>query len=135
MPGNLTIFDIAGSALSAQSKRMNVAASNMANADSVASSEGEAYRAKQVMFESQNLGNGIGGVAATKIVEDTAPMKRVYNPGHPLADASGYVVMPNVNPVHEMVNMIESSRSYQANVEVLSTAKQMAQKTLTLGDN
>jgi flagellar basal-body rod protein FlgC len=131
---NLSILDIAGSALSAQSKRMNVTASNMANVDSVGSNPGEAYKAKQVMFEADNSGKGIGGVRVSQIVEDTAPMRLEYRPGDPLADEKGYVTMPNVNPVSEMVNMIAASRSYQANVEVMNTAKEMTLKTLSLGD-
>lgn len=129
-----SIFDIAGSALSAQSKRMNVAASNMANADSVGTSEGEAYRAKQVFFEAQDQGSGLGGVKVSKVVEDTAPMRQEYRPDHPMADARGYVTMPNVDPVNEMVNMIAASRSYQANVEVMNTSKELMLKTLTLGE-
>lgn len=131
---NLSILDIAGSALSAQSKRMNVTASNMANVDSVGSNPGEAYKAKQVMFEADNNGKGIGGVRVSQIVEDTAPMRLEYRPGDPLADEKGYVTMPNVNPVSEMVNMIAASRSYQANVEVMNTAKELTLKTLSLGD-
>lgn len=130
-----SIFDISGSALSAQSKRMNVAASNMANADSVGTAPGEAYRAKQVMFEAENKGQGIGGVRVTGIVDDTAPMKMEYRPGDPLADERGYVTMPNVDPVHEMVNMISASRSYQANVEVMNTSKDMMMKTLSLAES
>lgn len=130
-----SIFDISGSALSAQSKRMNVAASNMANADSVGTAPGEAYRAKQVMFEAENKGQGIGGVRVTGIVDDTAPMKMEYRPGDPLADERGYVTMPNVDSVHEMVNMISASRSYQANVEVMNTSKDMMMKTLSLAES
>ena len=130
-----SIFDISGSALSAQSKRMNVAASNMANADSVGTAPGEAYRAKQVMFETENRGQGIGGVRVTGIVDDTAPMKMEYRPGDPLADERGYVTMPNVDPVHEMVNMISASRSYQANVEVMNTSTDMMMKTLSLAES
>ncbi len=128
-----SIFDISASALTAQSQRMNVAASNMANADSVSDETGEAYRAKQVMFEAQQAGGALGGVRVSKVIEDTAPMRREYRPEHPHADADGYVSMPNVNPVNEMVNMIAASRSYQANVEVMNTSKELALKTLTLG--
>jgi len=128
-------FDIAGSAMSAQSQRMNVTASNLANADSVAGPDGEAYRAKQVMFESRAAtAHGIVGVGVREVVEDPTPMRLEYRPEHPLADEEGYVTMPNVEPVHEMVNMISASRSYQANVEVMNTTKQMMMKTLTLGE-
>lgn len=129
-----SVFDIAGSAMSAQSQRMNVTASNLANADSVAGPGGEAYRAKQVMFESRAAAQGIGGVGVREVVEDPSPMRLEYRPEHPLADDEGYVTMPNVEPVHEMVNMISASRSYQANVEVMNTSKQMMLKTLTLGE-
>tara|TARA_A100001391_G_scaffold157392_1_gene115636 strand:- start:2785 stop:3186 length:402 start_codon:yes stop_codon:yes gene_type:complete len=131
-----SIFEISGSAMSAQAQRMNVTASNMANADSVAGPDGQPYRAKQVMFEARDQnGSGVGGVAVRGVVEDNAPMRREYQPRHPLADEEGYVTMPNVEPVHEMVNMISASRSYQANVEVLNTSKQLMMKTLTLGEN
>ncbi|PMR77037.1 flagellar basal body rod protein FlgC [Billgrantia endophytica] len=130
-----SVFDIAGSAMSAQSQRMNVTASNLANADSVAGPDGEAYRARQVMFESRLQGNhGVGGVGVREVVEDPSPMRMEYRPEHPLANEEGYVTMPNVEPVHEMVNMISASRSYQANVEVMNTSKQMMLKTLTLGE-
>ncbi|MNZ47593.1 Flagellar basal-body rod protein FlgC [compost metagenome] len=129
------VFDIAGSALSAQSQRMNVTASNLANADSVAGPDGQAYRAKQVLFETQVQGSSdIGGVRVSRVVEDQAPLRQEYRPEHPLADAQGYVSLPNVEPVHEMVNMISASRSYQANVEVMNTSKQLMLKTLTLGE-
>lgn len=131
-----SVFDISGSAMSAQSQRMNVTASNLANADSVAGPDGEAYRAKQVMFESQSqAASGVGGVRVSGVVEDPTPMRLEYRPEHPLADEDGYVTMPNVEPVHEMVNMISASRSYQANVEVMNTSKSMMLKTLTLGEN
>ena len=131
-----SIFDISGSALTAQSQRMNVTASNLANADSVAGPDGEAYRAKQVMFETRSdVSGGVGGVQVREIVDDPTPMRREYRPSHPLADEEGYVTMPNVEPVNEMVNMIAASRSYQANVEVMNTSKTLMLKTLTIGEN
>ncbi|NKI73955.1 flagellar basal body rod protein FlgC [Dickeya sp. CFBP 2040] len=130
----LNIFDISGSALSAQSQRLNVSASNLANADSVTGPDGQPYRAKQVVFEVDSApGQATGGVKVAKVIEDPSPEKLVYQPGNPLADAKGYVRMPNVNPVNEMVNTISASRSYQANVEVLNTTKSMMLKTLTIG--
>jgi flagellar basal-body rod protein FlgC len=130
-----SIFDIAGSALSAQSQRMNVTASNLANADTTNGPDGQAYRARQVQFESQyQAGSTIGGVRVSQVVEDNSPMRQEFRPGDPLANADGYVTMPNVEPVGEMVNMISASRSYQANVEVMSTSKEMMLKTLTLGE-
>ncbi|GHC26044.1 flagellar basal body rod protein FlgC [Aidingimonas halophila] len=131
-----SVFDISGSAMSAQSQRMNVTASNLANADSVAGPDGEAYRAKQVLFETRaDRRNGIGGVGVDEVIEDQSPMRQEYQPDHPLADEEGYVTMPNVEPAHEMVNMISASRSYQANVEVMNTSKQLMTKTLTIGEN
>lgn len=130
----LNIFDIAGSAMTAQSKRMNVAASNLANADSVTGPDGQPYRAKQVVFQVDAApGTATGGVKVTKVVESDAPDKLVFQPGNPLADARGYVRMPNVDVVGEMVNSMSASRSYQANVEVLNTAKTLMLKTLTVG--
>lgn len=130
------IFSISSSALSAQSQRMNVTASNLANADSVSGPDGQAYRAKQVIFQAQGSDSqGVGGVKVAQVIEDDAPMRMEYRPGHPLADERGYVTLPNVEPVNEMVNMISASRSYQANVEVMSTSKQLMLKTLTLGDS
>jgi flagellar basal-body rod protein FlgC len=135
---SMNIFDVAGSAMSAQSQRMNVTASNLANADSVSGPDSQPYRAKQVVFavaagDQQDSSAAVGGVQVAGVVEDQSPLRMVYNPKHPLADASGYVTMPNVNVVEEMVNMISASRSYQANVEVLNTAKTMMLKTLTIG--
>ncbi len=129
------VMDVAGSALTAQSKRMNVVASNLANAESVTGPEGNAYRAKQVVFSPAQESDGYAtGVSVDRVVEDTVtPMKRMHQPGNPLADADGYVTMPNVDVVDEMVNMISASRSYQANVEVANTTKTMAAKALTLG--
>jgi len=136
----MSIFDIAGSALSAQSQRMNVSASNLANADSAAGPDGLPYRARQVVFqirpsEGQAAGQEIGGVRVAGVVEDPSPFKQVFDPNHPLANAQGYVNMPNVDPVAETVNMISASRSYQANVEVLNTAKSLMLKTLTIGQS
>lgn len=131
------VFDIAGSAMTAQSMRLNVVASNMANADSVTGSDGQPYRAKQVVFQAAPVNaampKGVSGVVVTKVVDDPSPMKLVYDPKNPHADAQGYVTMPNVNVVEEMTNMISASRSYQANVEMMNTAKTMIQRTLALG--
>lgn len=136
----LSIFDIAGSALSAQSQRMNVSASNLANADSAVGPDGQPYRARQVVFqlkapEGQAAGTEIGGVRVAGVIEDPSPLKLVFDPSSPLADAQGYVSMPNVDPIAETVNMISASRSYQANIEVLNTAKALMMKTLTLGQS
>jgi len=129
-----SIFAISGSALTAQSQRMNVAASNLANADSVTGPDGQPYRAKEVVFQvAAPAGQEIGGVQVSGVVESSAPEKLIYQPGNPLADPQGYVRMPNVNVVEEMVNSMSASRSYQANIDVLNTAKTLMQKTLTLG--
>lgn len=132
----MNIFKISGSAMTAQSQRLNVVASNIANADTSADSSGNVYRAKQVEFMPVTLG-GVkeAGVKVSKVIEDSAPPKRVFNPGHPNADANGYLAMPNVNPVDEMVNMLSASRSYQNNVEILNAAKSLLLKTLTLGQS
>lgn len=131
------VFDIAGSAMTAQSMRLNVVASNMANINSVTSSTGEPYRAKQVVFEARPLNaawpRGAAGVVVQQVIDDPSPMRLVYDPNHPYADAKGYVTMPNVNIVEEMTNMISASRSYQASVEVMNTAKTLVQRTLALG--
>ncbi len=128
------VFGVASSALAAQSQRLNVTASNLANADSVAGPDGTAYKARQVVFEAAQQGeDGATGVNVAGVVEDNTPAKSVFNPGHPLADAQGYVKMPNVNVIDEMVNMMSASRSYQSNIDVMNTAKTMLQKTLTLG--
>ncbi len=132
---SLNIFDVAGSAMAAQSQRMNVTASNLANADSAVGPDGQAYRAKQVVFSMAPTPgqSDVGGVQVAGVTQDSSPPRMVHNPTHPLANADGYVTMPNVNPVEEMVNMISASRSYQANVEVLNAAKNMMLKTLTIG--
>ncbi|MGD9943764.1 MAG: flagellar basal body rod protein FlgC [Burkholderiaceae bacterium] len=130
----MNIFGISGSAVSAQSQRLNTVASNLANADSVAGPDGQAYKSRQVVFQSQSTGVAGGvGVRVNDVVEDTTPGKREYDPKHPMADAEGYVTHSNVNVVEEMVNMISASRSYQNNIEVMNTTQQLLLKTLQLG--
>lgn len=132
MPMN--ILGVAASAMNAQSQRMNVTASNMANADSVAGPDGKPYRARQVVFElAADAQQGVGGVRVADVVEDQSPLRTVYDPKNPRANADGYVTLPNVNLVEEMTNMISASRGYQANVEVINTAKALAAKTLSIG--
>ena len=129
-----SILDVAGSALTAQSQRLNTTASNLANADSATSSTGEPYRAKQVVFTAQPLGpDNAVGVRVSSVVQDQTPPRRVHDPRHPLADEQGYVTMPNVNVIEEMVNMISASRSYQTNAELMNTAKTLLLKTLQIG--
>lgn len=136
------IFNVAGSAMTAQSQRLNVVASNLANADSAVSSNGQPYKAKQVVFMSIPLtagadpdspSSGTHGVRVSRVVEDQSPMKLVHEPAHPQANEAGYVTMPNVNVVEEMVDMISASRSYQNNVDMMNTAKTLLLKTLSIG--
>jgi flagellar basal-body rod protein FlgC len=128
------VFNVAGSAMSAQGHRLNTVASNLANADSVTSATGQPYRSKQVIFEAvEGATPGASSVKVQQVVEDSAPPRTVYNPSHPQADEKGYVNMPNVNVVEEMVNMISATRSYQTNVETMNAAKTLLLKTLTIG--
>ena len=133
-----SIFNISGSAASAQSQRLNVVASNLANADTVAGPDGKAYKARQVTFQTELMGatghgNDAAGVRVSTVSEDATPGRRVHDPKHPSADADGYVTYSNVNAVEEMVNMISASRSYQNNLEVMNTAKTLLLKTLQMG--
>lgn len=129
-----SIFSVSGSAVSAQSQRLNVVASNLANVDAVAGPDGQAYRARQVVFQTLPLeGDATAGVRVNAITESNQPFKRVHDPNHPSADADGYVTYSNVNPVEEMVNMISASRSYQNNIEVMNTAKSLLLRTLQMG--
>lgn len=124
------IFQVAGSAMAAQSVRLNTVSSNLANADVVAGKAEDAYKPKIPIFEAQKNAQG---VAVREVAESTsAPLKR-YQPGHPLADEQGYVFAPNVNVVEEMANMISASRSYQSNLEVVNTAKSLMMRTLNMG--
>ena len=129
------VFYIAASGLTAQSMRLNAVASNLANADSAHSSTGGGYRAKQVVFQAVPINASTPwaeGVKMTKVVEDNRPDRMVYDPHNPLADAKGYVAYPNVDVVEEMVNMISASRSYQSDVEVMATAKDLMQRTFDM---
>ena len=131
------IFEVAGTGMSAQSVRLNTTASNLANADSVSGDPNQVYKAKHPLFEAirQGLGSGsaTNGVSVKGIVEDQAAPTARYEPGNPLADANGYVYAPNVNTVEEMVDMISASRSFQNNVEVMHTAKELMLATVRLG--
>lgn len=130
----LQIFNVAGSAVSAQSQRLNTVASNLANADTVAGPDGSSFKARQVLFQTVPMGDvGAAGVKVAQVLEDASPGRRVHDPRHPSADADGYVTYSNVNAVEEMVNMISASRSYQNNVEVMNTAKSLLMKTLQMG--
>ncbi len=132
---NLPIFDVAGSALQAQSVRLSTIASNLSNADSIASSADAVYKPVEPIFQARPLdkGGSLTSVQVKEITQSEAPPIKRYEPGHPMADADGYVYAPDVDPVAQMVNLISASRSYQAGVEVLNTAKELALATLTMG--
>ncbi|MBA4500903.1 flagellar basal body rod protein FlgC [Marinobacterium marinum] len=138
------VFNIAGSAMTAQTVRLNTTASNLANAESVSSSEGETYRARKPVFSVQSVAPEQvpeayqslvpgQGVEVDEIVESDSPLRMSYEPNHPMADENGYVWYPNVNVVEEMADMISASRSFQINADIMNTAKQLLQRTLTLG--
>jgi flagellar basal-body rod protein FlgC len=135
---SFSIFDIAGSGMSAQSVRLNTVASNLANADSVSGDPNSVYRAKHPVFQAVMGGANepsTAGVKVTDIAESQASAETRYDPGNPLADAQGNVYAPNVNVVEEMADMISASRSYQNNVEVLNTSRDMMLSTLKLGQS
>jgi len=140
---NFNVFDVAGSGMSAQQIRLNTTASNIANADSVSSSEGKTYRAREPVFaamltDSENEFSDpqaqLPGVSVLGIVERGTPLRAEYKPDHPQADKDGYIHLPNVNIMEEMANMISASRSYQTNADVMNTAKTLMQKTMMLGE-
>jgi flagellar basal-body rod protein FlgC len=134
--GLSNVFNIAGSAMSAQAIRLNTVASNLANAESTTALAEETYKAKQVIFKTQSVGSALSlGVQVQRIVEDQAEPKIVHNPSHPHANSEGFVTLPNVNLTQQMVDMISSSRAYQNNVETMNAAKNMLLKTLTLGQS
>lgn len=131
------VFDVAGSALQAQSIRLNTTSSNMANANSISSSTGNTYRARQPVFsplmkQFDEQGANVG-VRVLGIVESDKPLRREHSPDHPMADEEGFIYLPNVNVVEEMANMISASRAYQTNVEVMNSAKQMLLRTIAIG--
>lgn len=130
----LSIFQISGSAISAQSQRLNAVASNLANADSIAGPDGQSYKARQVVFQPMAVdASNQPGVQVSGIVESAAEGRKHFQPQHPNADQQGYVTYSNVNVVEEMVNMLSASRAYQNNVEVMNTAKTLLLKTLQMG--
>jgi flagellar basal-body rod protein FlgC len=133
------VFDIAGSAMGAQSLRLNLVASNLANADAVTSSINQTYRARQPVFATElqsalDQRGAAAGVEVRGVVESQVPPRMEYAPEHPLSNADGYIFRPNVNTIEEMTNMLSASRSYQDNVEVANTAKQLLLQTLKLGE-
>ena len=141
--GLFDAIDVAGSGLAAERLRMDVTAGNLANAQTTQGANGQPYRRREVVLQEadgQSFGSILAsasaspanGVQVAGVVEDPAPPRRVYDPGHPDADAQGYVTLPNVNPVTEMVDLIGASRSYEANVTAMQTAKSLFSKTLEL---
>lgn len=130
----LGTLDLGTTGLVAQSLRLNLIASNVANADTAVSADGQPYRARQAVFQALPRKGMVGqGVSVARIVESDAEPRLEYRPGHPLANAQGYVVMPNVNPAEQMVDMVAASRGYQMNVELMNTTRQLMLKTLDLG--
>lgn len=135
MSSSFRIFDIAGSGMSAQSVRLNTVASNLANADSVSGDPNNVYQARHPVFQAIMGREGTATVGVTGISQSQAAPETRYDPGNPLADAQGNVYAPNVNVVEEMADMISASRSYQNNVEVLNTTRDMLLNTLKLGSS
>ena len=137
----ITAIDVNASGLTAQRKRVEVSSSNLANAQTTRTLQGGPYRRKDVVFETDSfdetlniaMDDGISGVEVSQIVEDPRPFDRRYEPGHPDADAEGYVAYPNVNVMEEMANLVEGSRSYEANLAAISIVKTMINRTLELG--
>ena len=129
-------FDVVGSAMSAQSLRLNITASNMANADTISGSAESAYRSRNPVFGSMviNQKQQAVGVEMLGVVKSQLSIPVRQAPGHPLADADGNIYSANVNIIEEMVNMISASRGYQSNIEVLNTTKQLLMRTLSLGE-
>ncbi len=136
-------FQVSSSALKANTIRLNTISSNLANVETTSTPEGGAYRKKSVYFESRplsfekqlqtNMKNAVQGVEVTKILEDDSPPRKVYNPSHPDAQEDGYVEMPNISVLEEMVDMMSATRAYQANVTTIKSAKRMALKALEIG--
>jgi flagellar basal-body rod protein FlgC len=134
---SFNIFDIAGSGMNAQTLRMNIVASNMANVDAVSSSADTTYRAREPVFrallDDMGAGSSAAGVQMVGVVESQAPLIREYAPQHEMADQDGYIYRPNVSLVEEMANMISASRAYQNNVEIVNATRQMISATINLG--
>ncbi|QKI89586.1 flagellar basal body rod protein FlgC [Thiomicrorhabdus xiamenensis] len=130
------VLDISATGMHAQTVRLNTVASNMANVDSVSSNAEDTYRSKQPVFQTileDSINQPASGVRVKEIVENQAPLKMEYNPNHPMANDEGYIYRPNVNIVEEMANMMSASRSYETNIEVMNTSKQLLLRTIQLG--
>jgi len=133
---SFNVFKVSASALEAQRQRMNVVASNMANVHSTRTDEGGPYRRKDVLFSAETVqsdSDTLTGVRIVDVVADSTPFRTVYDPGHPDADKDGYVSMPNINIIEEMVNIMMASRAYEASVSAFNMSKAMFLKTLELG--
>jgi flagellar basal-body rod protein FlgC len=132
---SLTIFQLAGSAMHAQSTRLNTVASNLANVESVSGDPATVYKAREPLFQTYQLGHdtSMQGVRVTGVQESQAPPVKRFEPGHPQADADGYIYAPAIDPIAQMVNMISAARSYQSSVEMLNTAKDLAIATINIG--
>lgn len=129
-------LDVSATGMHVQTVRLNTIASNMANVDSISSNSDETYRSKQPVFKTilnEETGRPAGGVMIDDIVESEAPAIMEYNPNHPMADEDGYIYRPNVNVVEEMANMMDASRTYETNIEVMNTTKQILLKTIQMG--
>jgi flagellar basal-body rod protein FlgC len=128
-------MEVSASGLSAQRTRMNVASSNLANAQTTQSADGGPYKRRDVVLQSVDVPGtpGVHGVQVSQITKDSAPPRMEYDPGHPQADKNGYVAYPNVNPVEEMVDMITASRAYEAGITTMNTAVSMAERALGIG--
>ena len=140
--GFLPALNVSASALDAQSHRMRVIAANIANAQTTRDADGQVYRRRDVVFASEldrqigsrrRSADGLRGVRVARTVEDNTPLKRVYRPGHPDADPDGYLTLPNVNPMEEMVDLMVANRSYEANVAAIKTTRMIAQKAMEIG--
>jgi len=130
----LSTFDVGTTGLVAQSLRLNLIASNVANAETAVSADGQPYKSRHVLFQAEARAGRVGqGVKVERIGESDAAPRLEYRPGHPLANAQGYVTMPNINPAEQMVDMVSASRAYQFNIEMMNTTKQLLLKTLDLG--
>ena len=137
----LTALDVNASGLTAQRKRVEISSANLANSQTTRTAEGGPYRRKDVVFQTSSfqeslgaaMGGGVEGVEVSDVVNDPRPFDRRYEPGHPDADKDGYVSYPNVNVMEEMANLVEASRSYEANIAAISIVKTMINRTLDLG--
>jgi len=129
------ISQIAGSAMAAQTVRMNTIASNLANANAVAGTEADAYRARKPVFAAMVGDAGIASVQVLDVVESSAPLRRMHEPDNPLADADGMVFYANVNEVAEMADMMAASRAFETNVEVMGRIKSMQQSLIRMGES